>query len=153
MADCNIDEVTEPQTKSKLETIGDLESIKRAFFNKQYDEFETLLKSSPYKFYKGEHDNQTYSMDFIAKNYATGLAHSCDVSKYAFVSFECNKVERNTYEYKSYWIVNTSEDITKTSNSNDFEFEYWKFTETDVDELIKFFMNKNDEQIAKEYVH
>ena len=45
-------EETFEEPVKKFETITNMEDLKRAFFNGLYEEFETHVKASPYKFYR-----------------------------------------------------------------------------------------------------
>lgn len=152
----------------KYNTITNMEELKRAFFSNDNIIFEEQLRQHNFKFYKG---NYKYNSDkdgapeFSARNLLKGFVRSFDdYRKYFMICFRCWKNSTNndsiTYEYNSYWIVNTTENIRDiTDVCDDFEFE-----EIDIDVLISciqktnFEENDNTEEenikcIAESYVH
>ncbi len=123
------EEVFEEPVK-KFETIGNMEELKRAFFNGLYDEFETHLKASPYRFYKVEYkynEDKDGAPEFSAKNLLKGFVRNLDdYRKYFMICFRCWKDSNETkYKYSSLWIVNTLEPVCNIigSFSDDFVFE------------------------------
>ena len=153
-------EETFEEPVKKFETITNMEDLKRAFFNGLYGEFESHVKSSPYKFYRvgykynGDKDG---APDFSAKNLLKGFVRNFDdYRKYFMICFRCWKdSEQIKYQYKSLWIVNTNEPVSNIigSFSDDFEFE----EETDINTFISDIkkIENIDETlcIGESYVH
>jgi hypothetical protein len=124
-------EETFEEPVKKFETITNMEDLKRAFFNGLYEEFETHVKASPYKFYRVEYKyngDKDGAPDFSAKNLLKGFVRNFDdYRKYFMICFRCWKDSNEIkikYQYKSLWIVNTLEPIQSIigSFSDDFEF-------------------------------
>jgi hypothetical protein len=124
------DEETFDEPIKKFNIIANMEEIKRAFFNGEYNEVEEQLKSIPFKFFKA---NYKYNSDkdgapeYSATNLLEGFVRSFDdYRKYFLICFRCWKLNNNnTYLYDSYWIVNSDEPISNIigSTCEDFEFE------------------------------
>ena len=137
----------------KFDTFGNLENTKRAFFNKEYEVFETELKKIPCKFYyatfrdSSEMDGRP---DFVAKNFTTGLVKELDdFRKYFLTVFRCFKNDNGTYTYESLWIVNTS-DVKKL-----YKDRYDDFTWKDADDnfLNLFRPCEADNLVNEKYLH
>ena len=153
-------EETFEEPVKKFETIVNMEDLKRAFFNGLYEEFESNVKSSPFKFYRvgykynGDKDG---APDFSAKNLLKGFVRNFDdYRKYFMICFRCWKdLNETKYKYSSLWIVNTLEPIRNIigSFSDDFEFE----EETDINTFIsdiKKLVNIDETLcIGESYVH
>jgi hypothetical protein len=97
------------------EIIHNMEDIKRAFFNKEYELFEELVKQHEFIYYRvsykysSDNDNKP---DYIARNLLKGFGRALDdYRKYLLVCFRCKEYEHKKYEYNSLWIVNTKEDL------------------------------------------
>jgi hypothetical protein len=124
----------------KFDTITNMEDIKRAFFCKDYDLFETLIKEHNFKYYSADYK---YSCDkdgvqsFIAKNLVKGFVRSLDdYRKYLLVCFRCFSSDHNTYTYPSLWIVNSNELLSEIIGSVYEDFNYTEISD------IKDFLNK-----------
>jgi len=111
-------------------TIVNMEDIKRAFFNKEYDNFNDLIRQHPFKYYQANYkyaSDNTGRPQYVAKNLLRGFVQGLDdYRKYFIVCFRCiltNK-EINEYIYPSYWIVNSNDDIKTILGSlhDDYEF-------------------------------
>jgi hypothetical protein len=111
-------------------TIVNMEDIKRAFFNKEYDNFNDLIRQHPFKYYQVNYkyaSDNTGRPQYVAKNLLRGFVQGLDdYRKYFIVCFRCiltNK-EINEYIYPSYWIVNSNDDIKTILGSlhDDYEF-------------------------------
>jgi hypothetical protein len=96
----------------KPEKIMNMEEIKRAFFNSEYDEFDKLLKESELIVLEG---NYKYCEDynekplFVANNFAKGVSHRLNKeSNYLMCCFRCYK-NGDGYNFPSMWIINTRE--------------------------------------------
>jgi hypothetical protein len=154
----------------KHTTIGNLEGLKRSFFgiyrssdveSDQTPEqcktaFETELLGSSFLFFKASFKNSdeyTGRYEFIARNFNKGLVREFDeFSKYFFNVFRCYCVdtEAKKYDYISYWIVNTTDELkTITDRVDDFTLEPVDKAEF----LVNFVKQTNDALISEEYVH
>jgi len=140
MIDKDDDENYEEPIK-KFDTITNMEDIKRAFFNGDYNFFESQLKELPFKFlrakYKYNSDKDSAPV-FSAKNLLGGFVRNFDnYRKYFMICFRCwmYDEEITRYEYDSLWIVNTNEPINNIIG-NEY-YEYFDFEE--IDNLDKFF--------------
>lgn len=116
------------ESQKKFNTIANMEDIKRAFFSKEYDLFETLIKDHNFKYYSADYK---YSCDkdgvqpFIAKNLVKGFSRSLDdYRKYLLVCFRCFSSEHNTYTYPSLWIVNSNESLSEIIGRLYEDFNY-----------------------------
>lgn len=137
--DCEECEETFEEPVKKFDTITNMEDLKRAFFNCDYEKFESEIKSHPFKFYKVEYKYNTDKdgvPDFSAKNLLKGFVRNFDdYRKYFMVCFRCWKFEHEIkYKYESLWIVNTNEQISNIIGSMEEDFI---FTETtNINEFI-----------------
>ena len=105
------------EVKPVFQTITNMEDIKRAFFSKEYEQAVTLINSHPFHFYKADYkyaDDNTGKPDYAARNLLRGFVQGLDdYRKYLLVCFRCILTDPNAkkYDYPSYWIVNTPEDL------------------------------------------
>ncbi len=157
------DEVKE--VKPVFSTITNMEDIKRAFFSKDYDTFNTLVKQQPFGFYESWYK---YSNDnngkpaFVAKNLLRGFVQNLDdYRKYLMVCFRCilTNQETNCYKYPSYWIVNSNDDLKSILGSlyDDFEFIDITSQEERITTMLKR-MEKNEDEndtalVGEAYLH
>ncbi len=123
----------------KFDTITNMEDMKRAFFNGNYELFETQIKAFPFRYYKVmyKYDSEKDGVaDFAAKNLLNGFVRNFDdYKKYFMICFRCLKHnEELKYKYESFWIVNTNEPLTNIIGSieDDFIFE----EQYDIDNFI-----------------
>jgi len=146
----------EPQ--KKFDTITNMEDMKRAFFSKEYNVFETLIKDHNFKYYSADYK---YSCDkdgvqaFIAKNLVKGFVRSLDdYRKYLLVCFRCFSSEHNTYTYPSLWIVNSNEPLSEIIGSVYEDFNYNEVNDI-TDFLTKFKKMEVDDPLLLDegYVH
>ena len=75
--------------------IGDIESVKRAFCNKQYEEFAKILSETPFLFFMATYeDTNTIPMEFIATNRVSGFTQTySDFSRHVFtIATSCIKL-------------------------------------------------------------
>jgi len=114
----------------KFDTITNMENIKRAFFNGEYELFEKQIKLNPFKFYIVDYkynSDKNNAPDFSAINLLKGFIRNFDnYRKYFMICFRCYQYQnKNEYKYKSLWIVNTNEPIKNIIGSiwDDFIFE------------------------------
>ena len=118
------------EIKPVYSTVTNMEDIKRAFFCKEYEKFNSLVTQHPFKYYKV---NYKYAADntgrpaYVAKNLLRGFLQGLDdYRKYLMVCFRCILVNKDTneYIYPSYWIVNSNDDIKTILGSlyDDYDF-------------------------------
>ncbi len=118
------------EVKVKFNTITNMEDIKRAFCNKEYDTFETLIQPHPFKYYNVQYkyaSDKDGAPEFVAKNLVRGFVRNLEDSrKYLFAGFRCVLVDpaNKIYSYPSLWIVNSTDPVEKIigSMSEDFDF-------------------------------
>ena len=152
------------EVKKSYTIIHNMEDIKRAFFNKEYELFEELVKQHEFIYYKvsykysSDNDNKP---DYVARNLLKGFGRALDdYRKYLLVCFRCVEVEPKKYEYNSLWIVNTNDDLKTVIGSfyDDFDFQLQTF---DVENSINKFLEelrKKDMEIetniiGETYIH
>jgi len=147
--------------KPVYSTIVNMEDIKRAFFNKEYNAFNELIRQHPFKYY---YANYKYASDntgrptYIAKNLLRGFVQGLDdYRKYFIVCFRCLK-EENEYSYPSYWIVNSNDDIKTILGSlyDDYDFNLVEDQSEITNLLKKMEKNENEEDdtlIGEIYLH
>ena len=136
------DEVKE--VKPVFSTITNMEDIKRAFFSKDYDTFNTLVRQQPFKFYKSWYkysDDNNGKPSFVAKNLLRGFVQNLDdYRKYLMVCFRCiiapNSDKPTHYEYPAYWIVNSNDDLKTIIGSIYDDFEFFEVTSDDPERLV-----------------
>lgn len=147
------DEETYDEPVKKFNTITNMEDIKRAFFNGEYETVEEQLKTFPFKYYKV---NYKYNSDkdgapeYLATNLLKGFVRSFDdYRKYFLICFRCWKLNNNTYSYDSYWIVNSEEPISNILDSIYDDFDFQEITDTNINLFFnhikkKFFMDSDE---------
>ena len=97
------------EKKATHSKIGNLEPLKRAFSNKEYDAFRELLEkqSPPFKYFIGDYlgaDEFEGRPDFIISNRNKGFVQADALESnrnYLFVAFSCFK-EHGKLVFKSY---------------------------------------------------
>lgn len=144
-------------------TIVNMEDIKRAFFNKEYTNFNQLVKEQPFKYYKcnfkyyGDYSGRP---EYVARNLLHGFIQNLDdYRKHFIVCFRCiqvNKKEKK-YRYPSYWIVNSNDDIKNILGDLYNEYDFMLINEEDeINNLLKCMEkteNPHDELIGELYLH
>jgi hypothetical protein len=148
------------EVKPVFQTITNMEDIKRAFFSKEYEHAATLINSHPFHFYRAYYkyaDDNTGKHDYVARNLLRGFVQGLDdYRKYLLVCFRCLVTDPDTkkYDYPSYWIVNTNEDLKTLLGDL---YDDYVFTKVITKEPFLKEMEKqadNDENIVGEvYVH
>lgn len=159
------DELTK-EVKPVYSTITNMEDIKRAFFSKEYETFQELVRQQPFKYYKANYkyaEDNTGRPAFVAKNLLRGFIQNLDdYRKYLMVGFRCVShpdIDNIThYRYPSYWIVNSNEDLKTIIGSlhDDFDFISVEQPERIVRMLRR--MEKNEDEnddalIGEVYLH
>jgi hypothetical protein len=151
----NEEENYEP-VKKNFSTIANMEDIKRAFFNKDYQLFNELIKNFNFKYYRVEYkysNEKDGAPEFIAKNLVKGFVRNLDdYRKYFMICFRCYKNENNSYSYPSLWIVNSNDDIKDIIESIYDDYIYNE--ETDIESFLRDIQKIDDEKCIEEaYVH
>lgn len=109
-------------------TIINMEDIKRAFFNKEYDLFEEFIKNQKLNYYIASYkysSDKDGAPEFIATNLLKGFVRNLDYyRKYLMVCFRCLGIENKNYEYPSLWILNSNDKLNEIIGDiyDDFEF-------------------------------
>lgn len=139
----------------KFSTITNMEDIKRAFFCKDYELFNELIKEFNFKYYSANYkysSEKDGSPEFIAKNLVKGFVRNLDdYRKYFMVCFRCYKNENN-YTYPSLWIVNSNDDIKDIIESVYDDYIYKE--ENDILNFLQNIQKVEDENCIEElYVH
>lgn len=130
-----IDQIIKESSEAEKiqDTITNMEDIKRAFFNKDYNTAFEQIKLTNLRLFKGNYkfnDDKDGAPEFVAKNLLRGFEKNFeDNRKYFMICFRCFKTsssnEPNKYVYQSYWIINTNKDLESVVGSiyEDYEFE------------------------------
>jgi hypothetical protein len=141
------EEVYEEPVK-KFDTITNMEDMKRAFFNGDLEQFESIFRSFPFKVYKMNYrynSDKDGAPDFSAKNLLKGFVRNFDdYRKYFMICFRCWKAQdKNEYKYTSYWIINTLEPVQNIIGSTweDFEPDNTFLDSSDSEEFAKKFID------------
>jgi hypothetical protein len=141
--------------------ITNMEDIKRAFFNGEYENFEKMIKEHNFKYlyadYKYSSDNDG-KPDYIARNLLRGFVRQFDdYRKYFMIGFKCYTNEtQDKYTYPSYWIVNTNDNIDDIIGSITESFDFRHVPDTEINsflEKIKRLKGTTDLLIDESYVH
>jgi hypothetical protein len=152
------------EVKKSYTIIHNMEDIKRAFFNKEYELFEELVKQHEFIYYRvsykysSDNDNKP---DYVARNLLKGFGRALDdYRKYFLVCFRCVEVEPKKYEYNSLWIVNTNDDLKTVIGSfyDDFDFQLQTFdVENNINKFLEELRKKDMEIetniIGETYIH
>lgn len=152
------------EVKKSYTIIHNMEDIKRAFFNKEYELFEELVKQHEFIYYRvsykysSDNDNKP---DYVARNLLKGFGRALDdYRKYLLVCFRCVEVEPKKYEYNSLWIVNTNDDLKTVIGSfyDDFDFQLQTFdVENNINKFLEELRKKDMEIetniIGETYIH
>lgn len=154
------DELTKEE-KISYPTIFNMEEAKRAFFSHDTDTFTNIIEQqltcdSSVKLYKGIYkwqDEYVGRPEFVARNLLRGFVQNLDhLRKYLMVCFRCSIVDKDTktYNYESFWIVNTTVNLSVLLGSiyDDFDF-------TEFNELTNMYNKKDidDTVIGEAYLH
>lgn len=150
------------EVKPVFSTITNMEDIKRAFFSKDYDAAYELIKQQPFRFYKASYkyaDDNTGRPSFVAKNLLRGFVQSLDdYRKYLMVGFRCISIEEKKYNYPSYWIVNSNDDLKTILGSIYDDFDFIPVVEEE--RIVRMYkrMQKNEDEtdealIGEVYLH
>lgn len=149
------DDEHEVEKKTVHSKIGNLEALKRAVCNKEYDEVAKLL--APYKLYVADYafaDEFEGRPDFIIKNKNRGFIQSDILERkrqYVFVAFSCYKADGKV-QFKSFWVVNSNDSLEAILEG---DYENFKFTPvSDAKQIVTGFKNGGNEvTISLDYLH
>jgi len=139
-SDENSDQEDYTEPVKKFECITNMEDLKRAFFNNDYEQFNKAVRTEKFPLYIA---NYKYSSDndgkpeFAARNLVGGFVRNLeDFRKYLMVCFRCIKVsndsEPSKYEYISYWIINTNDNLKDVIGTVYEDFEFIKVDNPDL---------------------
>ena len=151
-----IEEENYEEPQKNFSTITNMEDIKRAFFNKDYQLFNELVNNFKFKYYRATYkysSEKDGAPEFIAKNLVKGFVRNLDdYRKYLMVCFRCYKNENNNYSYPSLWIVNSNDDIKDIIESIYDDYIYVE--ENDISTFLQNIQKVEDENcIVESYVH
>jgi hypothetical protein len=155
----NYDDENYEDKKIDYPLLVNLEELKRSFFspdNEEYRPFNDIIKENNFIYYRV---NYKYSSDmckrpdYMALNLNNGFVQRFeDYKKYLFVCFRCFQYN-DDYEYVSYWLYNSTENINIVLKN---EIEDFQFEEIKMIEFVKNF-NKMDKNlynlINEKYLH
>ena len=137
------DEYTE-NTVSKFSTIMNMEKLKRALFNGEFDVFSQSVQGSNLKLYdvKYKYDSENDGkQSYMAGNLLRGFVRNFDeYRKYFLIAFRCIIVDPDKlkYEYPSVWIVNSLDPINEIIGSFTDDFEFVEVNKTDQTEVKNY---------------
>lgn len=152
------------EVKPTFSTITNMEDIKRAFFNREYEQAAKLISEHPFKIYEANYkyaSDNTGKPDFVARNLLRGFIQGLDdYRKYLMVCFRCILTDKDSkaYDYPSYWIVNSNDDLKIILGSlyDDYDFTLVE-TEEDKTKMLKIMekldQDTNDNLIGESYLH
>lgn len=129
------------EKKETYSKIGNLESIKRSFYNNEMDAFKAGV--TPFKLYVADYfgaDEFDGKPAFIIKNRNKGFVQSLDSKRaYLFVAFKCYK-ENDSVVFRRYWIINSIESLEKILPD---EYNFFIFSQVvDVEDFLSNFIVK-----------
>lgn len=142
--------------KKIFSTITNMEDIKRAFFNKDYNLFNELINNINFKYYRATYkfeSDKDGAPEFIAKNLVKGFIRNLDdYRKYLMVCFRCYK-NCNNYSYPSLWIINSNDSLENMIES--IYEDYIFIEEKDKNKFLKDFEKLVDSEncIEEAYLH
>jgi hypothetical protein len=156
------DDTLVKEVKPVFQTITNMEDIKRAFFSKEYEQATTLINSHPFRFYKADYkyaDDNTGKPDYAARNLLRGFVQGLDdYRKYLLVCFRCILTDPNAkkYDYPSYWILNTPEDLKILLGDLYDDYVFTPVTNEFVEPFLKDMEKKadtDDNIVGEVYLH
>lgn len=153
-------EVFVPTEKvKKPEKIMNMEELKKAFFNKEYDEFNKLLKESELIIMSGDYkyfNDYDERPSFVANNFIKGVSQRLSKENtYLMCCFRCYKNGDN-YIFPSMWLINTKVNMCYFGDIvNDYNLRQVD----NIDQFVNDILKKNPELIdnvnliGEHYVH
>ena len=154
------DDESTPDKKVAYAKLGNLENVKRAFCNNEFDSFNKLVKEQKpsFKLFTAEYVD-TYNEfqgkpDFILVNKGKGFVKVLeDFRNYLFTTFVCYKKDGKVV-FKSYWIVNTAEDLKTVLEDEYDSFTFTPVNEADIDTFLDGFKTGGcDEHVSLNRLH
>ena len=150
-----------PERKPSFPTIANMEELKRAFFDDDFDTFNKLVRLEPYLFYRANYkfsDETDGRPDYVAKNFVKGFVNNLDEHrKYFFSCFRCYNIEKSEdkkYMYQSLWIVNTNANLDEVTDNYTEDFKFTKVETTDLDSFLNEFQKSEEVDLVTEiYLH
>jgi len=156
------------ETKKTYKTFRNMEELKRAFCNNEYDRFKELClvqdENPPYLFYEATYKNSADmddKPDYVAKNLVTGFVRNLENARPYF--FNCYRGYAkdddylNRYTYTSLWIVNTDTPLAEVTDGCSDDFTFVQIDRNDADTIQKFlakFERSTEPNLIKEaYLH
>ncbi len=147
------DEVVAPVLK--FNTIANMEDIKRAFCNKEYETFESLVVQHPFKYYWANYkysSDKDGSPDYVARNLIRGFVRGLDeLRKYVFAGFRCvlNDPVNKIYSYPSMWIVNSTDPLSIVFKDMSEDFDFQEVPNDQIKEFLTNFRKTDYDQETK----
>lgn len=139
------------EKKKEYTMITEMEEMKRMFFNNNFEDFKNELLKNDFGYYSAKYkynEDKNGAPEFSAKNLLKMFSKNTDdIRKYVIGCFRCYKIgTNNEYEYISYWIVNTNDNIEDVFGITYEDFEFTKIS-PDLDEFIEILKkNINDDR-------
>jgi hypothetical protein len=156
-----LEEETYEDPVKNYSCITNMEDIKRAFFNNDYENFEKMISEHNFKFlyadYKYSSDNDG-KPDFIARNLLRGFVRQFDdYRKYFMIGFKCYVNDTgDKYTYPSFWIVNTNDNINDIIGSLVDSFNFRNVPDNEINSFlldIRRLKGTSDLLVDESYVH
>ena len=143
----------------KYSVITNMEDIKRAFFNKDYELFENLVKEHNFKYFFANYkyaSNKDCSPEYIARNLLKGFVRNMDdFRKYFLTCFRCYIEGDKKYNYPSLWIFNSNDKLEDVLGSLYEDFDFLEIN--DGEDLIKKIRrtdyDENSNLLEESYIH
>jgi len=143
--------ITEPQeVVPEQNLVMSFETLKRAFFNKEFDTFKETL-TLPLRFYhclyeRDEADDRL--MEFILINRNTGFTQSFEeMAKNSCVKFVCYRKDNQVF-FESFWIVNETTPLKELTDMDGFDV-----SESDALKAYDFFTQEFENTLDVSYLH
>jgi hypothetical protein len=155
------DEENYTEPIKKFECIINMENLKREFFNGEYEQFNSIVKSTNLSLYFANYkysSDKDGAPDFVAKNLIGGFVRNLeDYKKYLMVCFRCYQICTSKYKYKSLWIVNTTEPLNNVIGSFYEDFDFVKVDEIEIDNFLETIKRSNESNdsnlLIEKYLH
>lgn len=151
------------EVKPSYSTITNMEDIKRAFFSNEYETFRELIQPHSFKYYSATYkyaDDYIGRPNYVAKNLLRGFVQGLeDCRKYFMICFRCVLTNNviNEYNYPSYWIVNTTDDLKTVLGSLYDDYEFTLIENDSINQMLKKMEKNTSEEdnsfIGEAYLH
>ena len=142
----------------KFSVCMNMEEAKRAFFNKDYTTFDSIITANNLKMYRASYkysSDKDGSPDYIAKNLVKGFSQNMmDFKKYFMICFRCIYHDNSTYTYPSYWIVNTNDNMQMILGDFYDDFDFVEVNSNEVSDFLTEIRKTTENNVlAESYVH